>query len=82
MGWVRVKSLGLEVGNPPAGIAINALSGVYIGVAPSRKIEIDPAAQALANELNLIGIVAQAGLDTEADKQPNTIRIVIGVKPM
>jgi hypothetical protein len=81
-GWLRVDPPGLMVGNPPAGVAINAPPGVYIGVAPSRRGEIDPAAQALAKALNSAGIIAQAGLDTEADKDAATIRIVIGLKPL
>lgn len=81
-GWLRTNPPGLMVGNPPAGVAINAQPGVYIGMAPSNRMKIGPAAQALAKALNSVGIVAQAGLDTEAEKDTATIRIVIGLKPL
>jgi hypothetical protein len=81
-GWLRIDPPGLMVGNPPAGVAINAAPGVYIGVAPSRRVQIGPAAQALVKALDSEGIIAQAGLDAEAEKDAGTIRIVIGLKPL
>ncbi len=80
-GWSRVAPLGLVVGIPPAGVSINAPPGVFVGVAPTQKDEVGPAAIALAKALTAVGIVAIAGLDNEAEKDPSTIRIVIGLKP-
>ncbi|WP_203301056.1 hypothetical protein [Marinobacter sediminum] len=80
-GWKRVDPPGLVVGEPPAGVAINAPPGVFLGVAPSQKDRIGAAAVALAKALNDVGIMAEAGLDNEAEKKPGVIRIVIGLKP-
>lgn len=80
-GWKRVDPPGLVVGEPPAGVAINAPPGIFLGVAPSPKDKIGAAAVALAKALNEAGIVAEAGLDNEAEKRPEVIRIIVGLKP-
>lgn len=82
-GWERSVPDGLVAGDPPAGIALNAAPGVYVGIAPTRRLEVNPAmaAQALVNELRALGIAADFGYDHEAEASPLGIRIVIGLKP-
>jgi hypothetical protein len=80
-GWRRVSSGGLEVGNPPAGVGINLLPGVYVGYAAEEDEGRTAAAAKLAAALNLAGISAAAGVDTVATQDQRTIRIAIGVKP-
>ena len=80
-GWRRVSSGGVEVGNPPAGVGLNLLPGVYIGYAREEDEGRTAAAEKLAAALSLAGIAASAGVDTAASQDPRTIRIAIGVKP-
>jgi hypothetical protein len=73
-GWIRVDPPGLIVGDPPHGVAVSASPGIYVGVAPSARETVGPAAIALAHALVEARIVAQAGLDSEAEKTQQPLR--------
>jgi len=79
--WVRVDPIGAKVGDPIAGVSLNASPGVYMAYAPSRASDVGRAAAVLSKELNSAGIVASAGPNDDAEKRPSVIVIVIGLKP-
>lgn len=81
-GWQRVEPAGFASGEPPAGIVIEAISGVRVIAAnPTGQGTIN-AGRALAGALEATGIAAQFGGQADPkETRPNVIWIVIGLKP-
>jgi hypothetical protein len=79
--WVRVEPMGLSIGDPPAGVLLQAPTGILLTFAPSRAADVGRAASALAEALNSLGIAADPGTNAIAEERPGVIRISIGLKP-
>ena len=82
-GWVRVLPSGLSSGNPPAGIAIEAVPGVTVIIQKDGYADVGHVAEALQVALNKLGINTQLAFGADPkETREKVITIYIGPKPI